>query len=563
MESSTHDKEVGIVDITDNSENLHGTKSMSNPEERHKDPSSKKTKQKETRYRYVIIRVLISVVLALGLLGLFKGYESKGALTRNEKYTFNTVNILISTLMGLNMTITYAHTVELIRGGIKNKPVRKGRNQENIVRQDQRGKIEEKHWTMLPGFDELGGFRRTGRFLYEIWYPQPVEEETSGTGQDRTIVIVNDRNGGTATSGFFILIWVIFNLGVTIAVALLGLTYSLEDGTAIGRSPGSISVVNASRCSQSSADIQAEQGHFSEGNVCKAFAEASVFNSSTPYYGDSGSPEYGYNFKKIRNGWQYFFRETSVKDPTVVVSSNRSVTTGAICTARELTANGLAGDGNYHFVYYNDDGKTVHLASDVTTFDSTIFFTLQEPNVSMQCESGNPRCGRLLVMEMGPNESAMHYLYNCSSWVDQMAPSIPHLYDIPERVARIAATSLAQSGMPASIEVLSGDNSTSPLVLRWEFFYYTRWFGWGKQANGNAEGMADMISKASAGVFAVMDQVNPRFTVSGSEPWRGVGLEVKWKRAIAAFPSIVWQMKYSCPSELESPATKEDHAEKV
>ncbi|KAF8453573.1 hypothetical protein BDZ91DRAFT_48571 [Kalaharituber pfeilii] len=500
MESSTDDKEVGIVEINDNSENLHGTKSMSNPEERPKDPSSKKTKQNKTRYQYVIARVLISVLLALGLLGLFKGYESKGALTRNEKYTFNTVNLFVSTLMGLNMTITYAHTVKLIRGGIKNKPVRKGSNQENRVPPDQRGKIEEKHWTMLPIFDELGGFRHTVRFLIEIWYPQPVEEETSGKVQDRTIVIVNDRTGGTATSGFFILIWVIFNLGVTIAVALLGLTYSLEEGAALGRSPGSISVVNASRCSQNSADIQAGQGAFSEGYICKAFAEASIFNSSTPYYGDSGSPEYGYNFKKIRNGWQYFFRETSYAD------------------------------GWNHFVYYDDAGKTVNLTTDVAAFDSTNYFTPRGSDDSMQCESGNPRCRSLLVLELGLDDSSMHYLYNCSSWVDQMAPSIPYLYDIPERVARIAATSLAQSGIPARIEFLSGDNSTSPLVTPWFFFYYAGGFGWGKQAKGNAEKMAEMISEASAGVFAVMDQVNPRQIVSGSEPWRGVGLEVKWER---------------------------------
>ncbi|KAF8465417.1 hypothetical protein BDZ91DRAFT_728315 [Kalaharituber pfeilii] len=567
MESSTDDKEVGIIEINDNSENLHGTKSMSNPEERPKDPSRKKQKKQNKRwYKDVITRVLMSVVLALGLLGLFKGYESKGALTRNEKYTFNTVNLFISTLMGLNMTITYTHTVNLIRGGIKNKFLRKESNQENRVPPDQRRMNEKKHWTMLPTFDELGEFPHYGtiQFLFEVWSPQPAEEETSSN--------VQDLIDGTVTSGFLTLIWVIFNLGLTIAISLLGLTYSLEEGGAIGRSPGSVFVANTSRCFQKDADIQAEQGDYSDGYACKAFAEVSFYNISAPYHGESGDLEYGYK-KKIRNGWQYFFREASVKDPTLVVSSNRSVTTGAICTARELTAiNNNAGDGYSHFVYYDDDGKTFNLATDIYIPRATNYFAPVDPDVSSQCESGNPRCSPLLVLELG---SPMHYLYNCSSWVDQMSPSIPHIYDIPERIARVAATSLAQSGMPAAIKLWSGDNSTSPLPTNWVFFYYATGFGWGMQAKGNAEKMAEMISEASAGVFAMMDQVNPRYTASGSEPWRGVGLEVKWKRvipllvivgivqAIAALPSILWHMKYSRPSQLASPATKEDQGEKV
>lgn len=41
-----------------------------------------------------------------------------------------------------------------------------------------------------------------------------------------------------------------------------------------------------------------------------------------------------------------------------------------------------------------------------------------------------------------------------------------------------------------------------------------------------------MVSRASAGCLAAMDQLNPRVLVPGEQPWSGVHLKVRWSRLI-------------------------------
>ena len=55
---------------------------------------------------------------------------------------------------------------------------------------------------------------------------------------------------------------------------------------------------------------------------------------------------------------------------------------------------------------------------------------------------------------------------------------------------------------------------------------------WGRRAGGNATLIASMISRASIGTIAAMDQLNPRVNVPGMQPWIGEKLSVKWQRLI-------------------------------
>ena len=51
-------------------------------------------------------------------------------------------------------------------------------------------------------------------------------------------------------------------------------------------------------------------------------------------------------------------------------------------------------------------------------------------------------------------------------------------------------------------------------------------------ANGSTTKMAKTLSRGSAGCIAALDEMNPRKTISGEEPWLGVGLKVNWGRII-------------------------------
>ncbi|KAF8454812.1 hypothetical protein BDZ91DRAFT_767854 [Kalaharituber pfeilii] len=441
-------------------------------------------KQDSPRYPPYIpltLRILISVALVLGILGLIKGYERKGALTRLQKYTFNTVNILLSTLLALNITVTYANTLKLIREAIKYKCHPPG-----------------KRWNCKGDIVVATDGRPHGKW-------------------------------GIASAGF-IIFWIFFNLGVTVAVALLGLTYSLEEG-AIGRSPGSVGVANLTYCHKDGTQEGPKHTLLDLYN-CKSLADASALGASAPFY-DGSDLQYGYKFEELDDGWKYYFRENSAKDSNIIVSTKRHITTTAECKTRKLDSFEDHGPQGCNLVYY-DEEKQQRVSIQKLGFSymsMNYYFPLGPGQRLLPCPE-DPRCGQLLVLEypLGMKNGKISpddlYFYTCTSQVKQISLSETQIIqDVPDRTALMAAASLAFSG---SNTVPAYNNETHIMLSS----YYGMGVGWGEEANGNETKMAKQISKATAGVFAVMDQVNGRHNVSGSEPWRGVNLEVKWDKLI-------------------------------
>ena len=60
----------------------------------------------------------------------------------------------------------------------------------------------------------------------------------------------------------------------------------------------------------------------------------------------------------------------------------------------------------------------------------------------------------------------------------------------------------------------------------------------GTFANGDAQQMAKLVSRGSAGCIAALDQMNPRVYVPGTRPWSGVQLTVHWGRLIGIYEII-------------------------
>ena len=66
-----------------------------------------RAKQKRLQlYLWGLFRVLVTVLLIGGTVGLLKGFSKKEALGRTQKYTFNTIMILLTLLLGINMTVS-------------------------------------------------------------------------------------------------------------------------------------------------------------------------------------------------------------------------------------------------------------------------------------------------------------------------------------------------------------------------------------------------------------------------------------------------------------------------
>ena len=64
--------------------------------------------------------------------------------------------------------------------------------------------------------------------------------------------------------------------------------------------------------------------------------------------------------------------------------------------------------------------------------------------------------------------------------------------------------------------------------------------------NNNTKKMARIISRASAGCIAALDQLNPRKILPGAEPWLGVELKVKLKRLICMETYLLVKVYHAC-----------------
>ena len=70
-------------------------------------PDLRRAKQKRLHlYLGSLFRVLVTVLLLGGTVGLLKAFSEKGALGKAQKSTFNTLMILLTVLLGINMTVS-------------------------------------------------------------------------------------------------------------------------------------------------------------------------------------------------------------------------------------------------------------------------------------------------------------------------------------------------------------------------------------------------------------------------------------------------------------------------
>ena len=57
-------------------------------------------------YRSALFGILVTLLLLGGTVGLLKGFVAKGALTKRQKYFFNTVIIVLTLYLALNITVS-------------------------------------------------------------------------------------------------------------------------------------------------------------------------------------------------------------------------------------------------------------------------------------------------------------------------------------------------------------------------------------------------------------------------------------------------------------------------
>lgn len=434
----------------------------------------------------------------------------KGALTQGEKYAYNTLILLFTTLLALNMTVAHSQFVLLIREGYIFIPPRDDRNHHPY-------RFDEK-------FPRITGLRSALTFMVR------------GKG----------HTGAIRASSTFVLVWVFCNLGVAIGIALIGLTYSLEDG-GVGRRPGGfVSIVDTRnfypvKSNRHTPDLIAE------GFVAKMYADVSISYENTTSSNPGKDDEY--QLEELDDGWRYNFREMDPKETGIMLRSDRYIKTSARCTSLKINH----WDPDTKTLNYTESDRTNQSISIFVVADRTVYLSgLDEKNLAPEIcatelpELRNPRCGWMGVVQIIPDNMTNSWLYDCHSTVEEVSGAKIPEHQVSDKTALIAATSLSQSSLFDEYGQMYG--------------YYMNGVRWGETGDGDPKKIAKMVSRASAGAIAAMDQLNPRIKVSGSEPWKGVHLKVQWKRLIpllvvigavqliAATVSIIWHSKNLKPS---------------
>ncbi|KAF8437017.1 hypothetical protein BGX38DRAFT_1213089 [Terfezia claveryi] len=457
-------------------------------------------------YAWFFWRYLTSVALITGIVILALVNENKGGLTRNQKYIFNSEVIMLTLMLGLNMTIAYSHFVILVKAGILSR--RPG---------------DRTYWPFRyeASFAKIAGLRSSIASLLR--------------GQSMP--------SKTWISLLFIAMWLFFNLAMGVGISLIGLTYSLEPGR-VFRRYGEVSVVDLSgfysyNKSETITDQDAQR--FS----AKLYADISIsYPDTTP-----GNPGEDSEFQVEQLGpaaWRYNFREMD-HPGGITVRSKRWIKANTTCEGYHLTRPEQEDDTRFY--YKGPNGQTQNIGPAIWDATSTYYLTEFTPDGNQntldadfqneqfrRCDIDTPRCAHVYVAQLVPNRTngvdfTQSMIYICKSMVSNVKHAQQPEHELGDDIAFYVGSSLAYSGMWAIESDYSRGLAYSLYPLRAE---------WGRRAWGNEILIASMISRASIGTIAAMDQLNPRVNVPGMQPWIGEKLSVKWQRLIALLVSLAF-----------------------
>ncbi|KAH7034509.1 uncharacterized protein B0I36DRAFT_316463 [Microdochium trichocladiopsis] len=317
--------------------------------------------------------------------------------------------------------------------------------------------------------------------------------------------------------------WVLLLLGSQIAVASLGLCYSVD--TATGQAltvPGDILIADMSTVQTTkllpskSAELNAQQftAH-SYGLISSAYTLSSIDAIKAPgsiyapgdailFIGDSSS--------------RYVFRETSAAsvaaDGTnaLAIITSRSIDASTACRSARVTQGG-DGRGSQLTIISTDpsDPSVINLgqASNGGT-DQTSYMI----NTTQTC---GPGCVPITAFEASATDP---WFYTCNTTVSTIANTTRREHEISDTVRVLAAGAIALQGVSTSS--LANDSAVS----QYQSFPAESFFG--MPTNGSAASMSLLLSQFAIGTVAAIAEYNDPQVISGSTaPARGENLTVK------------------------------------
>lgn len=305
-----------------------------------------------------------------------------------------------------------------------------------------------------------------------------------------------------------VLSWMLLNLAAQIAVATLGLFYTVDSATTVTITrPGIVAIPSLTEIdtdrvvTDESQDLGAlRYTANSYGQVALAWDAGSMAEVPKP------NVVWDPNGPLIYCGSDYceyvFFEGTPVQHHRyLAVATNRTVRASAVCDSFRVTK---GGDGRGSDIVLSN-GTTVAIPARNGAAQTTF---MTDDNQSLGLATA-----RIRAFEASEEKP---WFYDCTVTIGRVSNVQIPAHELGVNVSSLAASAIALQGYGAS----SAANTTQ------QFQSYPAESTYGDPQGGNTTGMSLLLASFAAGVIGVTAQANDYILAPGLQPLRGVALHV-------------------------------------
>ncbi|CAZ80702.1 unnamed protein product [Tuber melanosporum] len=439
----------------------------------------------------VTARFIVSFAACAGLIAAFKVYEDKKVLSRIEKRVFNAIYVGISLILSMNIISSFKAMASVMR------------------------------WKILAA----GTFRlREVDLVLDLSSFQSVWE------------LMRISVGRPARS-LACFAWILLGVAVQIGVALLGLSYNMENDGVVQLTNGLVNITDMRSIFPAfHMDTSVEPDYGVQQSTAHLYGDMATFFP----YAVPGSPEYeDYTLLELlgeeSTEWRYYFRETYYTEkpgaaglPTT--KTNRSVTVTPYCEYYPIVEGQFAG--------VNDTNVTISIGNRNVTIDwmedwGTAATTYVNPGGFVSDTEGcGPRCSRVYIFQWvdekwdPPSETGS--FFNCTINISQVENANPlqPFHSMPDLTAEMAAGAIGLEGFV--------DDSER------QFVRYTSAASWWGQRMKSTDIAAVLVGKFAVGVIAAYDFYGPKIEAMGLQSRPGISLSVNWLYVSLTLGSILF-----------------------
>ncbi|KAL9108182.1 MAG: hypothetical protein Q9227_007037 [Pyrenula ochraceoflavens] len=310
----------------------------------------------------------------------------------------------------------------------------------------------------------------------------------------------------------FAVLWLAIILAAQVLVALVGLTYSIEQAQEyISTDIGLISVADVKTIQPKSnltdqitkyTKMAAAHDHGIEGQDYEWKVET---NPDEQYYEETTYTDEDGTY------WMYRFFDLNAQNPLIELASSRTVRSTAECSAYEVI-DGIYGEKTeITFVW---EGYNYTFNARETSPGAVVYVA----NADEKC---GPRCATIRAVQFadGFDVTDASY-YECNNTVHEVEGGYTDdkAYYLPDEQAFMYAGSIAWSGFVT-------DNDST----QWQL--YSIGSLWSPSYNLFSTGMRSQVTSFSMNAIAAMDDHGSRVNTTGIRPLYGLQATVEWKWA--------------------------------